>query len=215
MRDDVVELAGDPRPLLGHRDPCGGLALPLGLGRAHLRSLCLLGALPQGVAGEPADPEEERDEEELAWTRVRAVVHDYRRAAEDQGQADPRLDGVAEVAEQERGRQADGGDARRERDQPPVHERERRAQHPDGGGRAEWEAAAREQRQHDERGRRDGEPQRRGRGVRVVAAEGDPEHPGDRGDHDQGVESVPADEQRELPHAVNVLHGFAGCLLPE
>ena len=34
--DDVVELAGDPRALLRHRDACRRLALALGPGRAHL-----------------------------------------------------------------------------------------------------------------------------------------------------------------------------------
>ncbi len=43
--DDVVELAGDPRALLGHRDPGRSLALALGPDRAHLGCLGLLGAL--------------------------------------------------------------------------------------------------------------------------------------------------------------------------
>ena len=78
--DDVVELARDPRALLGDRDPRGGLTLPLrerrahqrGLalplreGRAHLRRLGLLGALAQGVAGDPGDHEPEGDEDEVA-----------------------------------------------------------------------------------------------------------------------------------------------------
>ena len=45
--DDVVELARDPRTLLGHRDPRGRVPLPLGLGRAHLRRLGLLGPLAE------------------------------------------------------------------------------------------------------------------------------------------------------------------------
>ena len=64
--DDVVQLARDPRALLGDRDPRRRLALALGLGRAHLRRLGLLGPLAQGEAGEPADPEQQRDEDELA-----------------------------------------------------------------------------------------------------------------------------------------------------
>ena len=75
MGDDVMELAGDPRALLGHRDPCGGLSLPLGErrahlrrlslalgeGRAHLRRLGLLRTLTQGVAGDPGDHEPEAE----------------------------------------------------------------------------------------------------------------------------------------------------------
>ena len=53
--DDVVELARDPRALLGHGDACGRLALALGLGRAFLRRLGLLRALAQSEAGDPGD----------------------------------------------------------------------------------------------------------------------------------------------------------------
>ena len=48
--DDVVELARDPGALLGDRDPRRRLPLPLGLGRAFLGRLGLLGALAQGEA---------------------------------------------------------------------------------------------------------------------------------------------------------------------
>ena len=68
--DDVVELARDPRALLGDGDARRRLALPLGLRRACLRGLGLLGALAQGEAGEPADREQERDEDELAGRRA-------------------------------------------------------------------------------------------------------------------------------------------------
>ena len=40
--DDVVQLAGDPRALLGHRDAGRRLALALGVARALLRRLGLL-----------------------------------------------------------------------------------------------------------------------------------------------------------------------------
>ena len=71
---------------------------------------------------------------------ARVVVDDDRRAAEHDGQAEPRLHGVAEVAEQER-----GGHARRRRRwsrtrQPPVDERERRREQPERRGRGERES---------------------------------------------------------------------------
>ena len=56
--DDVVELARDPRALLGDGDARRRLALPLGLRRTLLGRLGLLGALAQGEAGEPADREQ-------------------------------------------------------------------------------------------------------------------------------------------------------------
>ena len=43
--DDVAQLARDPRALLGHGHPRCRLSLLLGLGRADLRRLCLLGPL--------------------------------------------------------------------------------------------------------------------------------------------------------------------------
>ena len=53
--DDVVELAGDPRALLGHRDARRRLALPLRPDRADLGRLGLLGALAQREARDPGD----------------------------------------------------------------------------------------------------------------------------------------------------------------
>jgi hypothetical protein len=101
--DDVVELTRDARALLGNCEACSRLALALGLGRAFFCRFGLLGALAQGKAREPADPEEERDEEELAGRVCGLVVDDDRRTADDHGQGDPRLQGVAQVPEQERG----------------------------------------------------------------------------------------------------------------
>ena len=46
VRDDVVQLASDSRPLLCHRDAGGRLALPLGLARAFFSRLGLLRPLP-------------------------------------------------------------------------------------------------------------------------------------------------------------------------
>ena len=112
--DDVVQLAGDPRALLGDRDPRRRLALPLGLGGAQLRRLGLLGPLAQGEAGEPGDREQDRDEDELAGRVVGVVVDDDRRAAERRSPGPSRAwTVVAQVAEQER-----GGHARRRRRWP-------------------------------------------------------------------------------------------------
>ena len=85
VRDDVVQLARDPRTLLGDGDPCRRLALPLGEDRAHLRRLALplgearahlrrlglLGTLAEGVPGDPGDDEPQRNEDTQAH-RLRA-----------------------------------------------------------------------------------------------------------------------------------------------
>ena len=67
--DDVVELARDPRALLRHRDPRCCLTVAFGPDRAFLGGLGLVGALTQGVAGEPGDDEPKGDEDEVAGRR--------------------------------------------------------------------------------------------------------------------------------------------------
>ena len=67
---DVVQLPGDPGPFLGHGDPGGALALPLGPDRALLRGLRLLGPLVQHEAHQPAHGEEQRGEDEAADRRA-------------------------------------------------------------------------------------------------------------------------------------------------
>jgi hypothetical protein len=210
--DDVVELARDPRALLGHGEAGGRLALPFCLARPLLRLLGLSGPLAQREAREPPDSEQHRDEDELSRSVPWIVVDDGRRAADHDRQPDARLRLVAEVAEQE-GRDHAGhrrDDA--EHDEPAVDDRARRCDHPDGRGRGEGIAAAQEQRQHDQRERRDREPPSRRRRVDAVperALERDHE----RREHDQRVESVAADDWAEAAHGVNVLQGLGRRLL--
>ena len=105
VRDDVVEFAGDPCTLLGRRDPRRRLPVALGLGRACLCRFGFPGPLAHRKAGQPADPEHEREKDLLGGGVVgHVVVHDCG-AADDDGQAGPRLHGVRQVAEQERGSQ--------------------------------------------------------------------------------------------------------------
>ena len=51
---DVVQLPGDPGPLLGHGDACGRLALSFGLGGALLGSVRLLGPFMKRESDQPA-----------------------------------------------------------------------------------------------------------------------------------------------------------------
>ena len=76
--DDVVQLAGDPRALFGDSDAARGVPLALGLRRAALRRLGLLGSLAQREAREPADREQGREEDELAGGMAGVVVDDDR-----------------------------------------------------------------------------------------------------------------------------------------
>ena len=107
--DDVVELARDARALLGDGDAGGRVPLPLGPGRTFLCRFGLRCPLAQREAGQPADREQHRDEDELARGVVGLVVDDERRAAEHDRQPDARLPIVAQVAEQERGGHAGDG----------------------------------------------------------------------------------------------------------
>ena len=207
--DDVVELARDPRALLGDRDARRCLSLPLGEGRAHLRRFGLLGTLAQGVAGDPGDHEPEGNEDEVAgrlWAGD--VVDDDHDAAEHDGQADARLHVVAQVPEQERGCQPDDAEAADERDQQSVDERERGGQEPVGRRSGEGKAPTREERQHEDRDRRYGEPQRRRRRARRVAPDHELEHARDRQERDQQLEPVLTRDVPDPAHALNVL---AGC----
>jgi hypothetical protein len=123
------------------------------------------------------------------------------------------VDGVSEVAEHEGGDHPSEIDTRRERDQVPVGERERRAHEPECGRRAEGKAAAREQHEHQEHRRRNGEPQRRLRRVLCVLPDGELERGDERHQDDQGVEPVRASEVSAPTHGLNVLQGRFGGLI--
>ena len=101
VRDDVVELARDPCPLFGHRDPRGRIPLHFGRARAHLRRLGLLGTLADGKARDPAHRELDGDEDELAGRVAGKVVDDRHRAANHDRQSDARLPQVTQVPQQE------------------------------------------------------------------------------------------------------------------
>ena len=110
--DDVVELARDPRALLGDGDAGRRLALPLGLG-----SRAAPPPRPAAARSRSAKPASQPIANSTGMKTssparvVGVVVDDDRRAAEHDRQAEPRLHVVAEVAEQERGGHA--GDERR------------------------------------------------------------------------------------------------------
>ena len=142
--DDVVQLAGDPCALLGDRDAARGVPLALGLYRAHLRRFGLLGALAQREAGEPADREQRRDEDELARGMARGCCRrrSPRRRSRSPGPAVPatssrRLPSSRAAAMPATKTPYVNGT------QSPVDERKRGGQQPEGRGRGEREAPAR------------------------------------------------------------------------
>ena len=145
------ELAGDPRPLLGHGDAGRRLALGARLRRRVLGRLGLGGAAPEGEAGQPGDGEHAGDEHVVAGRVAGAVVDDDRPRRRRDDEAEPGLAEVGEVAEQEGGGQAGGVERERRGDHAAVDERERGGQHPDGDRCGEREAAAAEQGTDDER----------------------------------------------------------------
>ena len=106
--DDVVQLARDPRALLGDRDARRRLALALRLAARSSAASACVGALAQREPGEPGEHEHGRQQHDVARRVQRVVDHDDRGAADDDHQPDPALALVAQAAEQER-----GGHARR------------------------------------------------------------------------------------------------------
>ena len=208
--DDVVKLARDPGALLRDGDAGRGLSLALGARRAYLRLLGLLGTLAHREPGEPADPEQQRGEEQIGRVMGGIVVGDYRGAADHDREADPGLRGVAQVAEQKRRGKPGNRGTRRDGQDSAINHRERGGDDPHRRGRGEWEAAAREQRQHDERDRGHREPQRR---VRLVR-ERDPDGRCERRDHDQRVESVFASQLPQPVHGSNVPQALEPRLRP-
>jgi hypothetical protein len=116
------------------------------------------------------------------------------RTAEDHHQAEPHLHRVADVAQEEGRDQAGGVDAGREHDQPPVDERQRRAQQPHRREGKEGESPAPEQRQHNDRHRRRRELHRHSGRTRRIVPEDHLQHALDRSEHDQRIEAVPANQ---------------------
>ena len=141
-----MELARDPRALLRDGDACRRVALPLGLGRAYLGCLGLHGALANGEAGEPADRELHRDEDELGGGVTGNLMVQGHRAADDDRQADARFQVVAQVPEQERDCHSDDEEAVGEGEHPPVDKRDSGRQQPVRRGCGEGKAPAREDR---------------------------------------------------------------------
>jgi hypothetical protein len=215
VRDDVVQLARDPRSLLCHRDACRCFALPFRLDRTDFRGLGLLCAFAQSKAGGPADPEVDGDEDEFGRQVAGDVVDDGRDAPEDDRQSGPRPPAVAHIPEQESGRHPDGEEADHERDQQPVDERERRGEEPVSRRSGEGKAPACEERKHDCRHCGYGEPQRRGRRARRVSSDDELEHGCDGQNTDQQLEPVLAPDGSDPAHALNVSHCSPRRLLPE
>src|SRR5262249_62352562 len=106
--DDVVKLTGDPRTLLRHRDACRDLALTLRPDRAYLGRLGLLGMCPHREARDPRGDEPKRDEDVPARQLMTGDVQDQDlHRADDDAETEDGLPAIAQVPEQERGREAD------------------------------------------------------------------------------------------------------------
>ena len=83
-----MQLAGDPRSLLGNGDTCRRLAFTLGMYRPLFRRVGLSHSCTQGKPGEPRDREDGRDEDEVTAGAVGVVVDHDRRADHGDRQTD-------------------------------------------------------------------------------------------------------------------------------
>ena len=175
---DVVELSGDPRAFLNDGTQRVGFTVALSDDRPRLRGLRLVGGPAEHEAGEPADREIDRDEEDLG----RRVSGDHgnqdRSARHDDREADAGLASVAEAAEEERRHQTHGEEALGGREQQRIDERDAGREDPVGGGTREREPPMRDDHDRQDRHRRQREPERAGRvRVRCVPSEDGVEHP--------------------------------------
>ena len=130
--DDVVELTGDPRALLRHRDACGRLPLAFCLRCSLFRRFSLLRTLTQGVARDPGDHVPEGNEDEVARRLTGDVVDDDHDSDERDDQARACLQWIPQIPEQKRACQPDDAEAADERKQHSVAERDRHRQEPIG-----------------------------------------------------------------------------------
>ncbi len=163
--DDVVQLACDPRALLGDRDACGRLALPFGLGRADLGRLGLLGALAQGKACGPAMREVDRDQDELGGDVAGDVVDDRDDASEDDREPGPRLPASRWFPSRKAATSPTGKRLTMNGMSCPSTNEMAVGDQPVGRGRREGKPPAGEERSHQQGHRRDGEAERHGRRV--------------------------------------------------
>jgi hypothetical protein len=212
VRDDVVELAGDPHAFLGHGDARRHLALALGVAHAFLGLKGLHGVLALRQAAEPGERERRRHQQNLGERAGGVVEHDDCCAAGDDGEADAALALVAQRTDQERGDHPGGVHASRGHDEATVEEGQRRRQQPQRRRRQKRRAAAREQRQHDRHRRQGGDFRRGTRGVRIVAAQHHLDDGRNRGQHDHEIQAMPS---REPLHDATVLLTAPPRLLPE
>ena len=208
VADDVVQLARDPRALLGNRGDGLGFPLALELIGALICGRGLLELAPECKCCGPDNGEEQHEAEVVTPALDRIVERDNRGRYECNPETCDRLPPIFEDAEEDdRGQH---GEERRcgEGDQTTVDERHDGPDHEQRSGCAEAEAAPPEERRgqdHDERNR---DPQRnRWRPVRVPAD--DHLDPGRRSaDRDQARKPVTA-EQRP----VRLDHGADGTRL--
>jgi hypothetical protein len=125
--DDVVQLSGDPRAFLDDGTERVGLTVALGDDRPRLGGLRLVGRAAEHVAGEPADREVERDEDDLGHRPSGDPVHQDRGAHHHDGETDAGLAGVGQAPEQERRHEPDDEEALGGRDQERIAEGDARA----------------------------------------------------------------------------------------
>ena len=144
---DIVELAGDPRTLLGN---CGlGLLAPLALESRSplLRLLGLPELVAEAEADRPRDAEDDRAPDHVAPAPSRLVANDDRVHPDEDREAGDRLPGFRQATEEEGEGHPQQEHHRVVGDALPVQERARRDRYSRHYRRQEREAAPEQQRQ--------------------------------------------------------------------
>src|SRR5437763_3147952 len=192
VADDVMQLAGDPRALVRHRQASPFLPLALGAGRPLSGHIRLVELAAEREPDRPGNREDEAREDEVAEAALGVVVGHDGRDAEPDRETRGRLCAFAERAHQDERRDRDQDGDETVGNQPPVDERGGGDRHAHRHGRAEREAAADEERQRDREDRQQVEPERACGACLLVLGE---RHLGEAdadADQDEGVEPVTA-----------------------
>jgi ABC-type multidrug transport system ATPase subunit len=204
VADDVVQLASDPRALLGYRRTRTILAFALGP-RSPLPGLVgFLELPPQREADDPDDDEDESDKDKVADASLWVRSRDDRLGADDEGKPRDGLSAIAEQSDEEGSRASRQKGDEVARYQSVVDQTREDDRGPHRDRRTERKAAPEEQRRNDRNDEDDVEPKRSLRPILVAVVDDDCRDPEPDPDDDQAVEPV-GREPPEQVHGLKVL----------
>ena len=211
--DDVVQLARDPRTLLGDRDARRGLALALG--RARPRPPPRRPAAARSRSAKPASQTiaNRTGMKMNSPAGVTGRCRRRRRRREHDDEAGRGLDASRRLPSRKAAaRPATNAATEKTTRRPSTNEiAAARSQTAAGAANGKRRRASSGRKSSDDR--RHGEPERRPRCANGVLAEGDLERALERGEHDERVERVLAEDSARIAHAPERTRAAGGRVL--